>query len=267
MKDITLAIVVANSPVGKIDRNFAGMKHWISAAHEKHANLICFPELNLTGYTTQSDITRYTLPLDGVMIQEITSIAVEKNISIMFGMAEKRMDAKCYASHIVITPKGLMGVYRKLHIPPPEKDIFSAGHDISLFDLSECKFGIQLCYDAHFPELSSHMAVKGADIIFIPHASPRGTPQEKYDSWMRHLTARAYDNSLYIVAWNQVGDNGNGLTFPGLSLVIAPSGKVMQHKFFDKEDMMVVTLKGHALEHIRKNRMHFFLPHRRTDLY
>ncbi len=70
--------------------------------------------------------------------------------------------------------------------------------------------GIQLCYDAHFPELSTRMAVNGADIIFMPHASPRGTPSQKLTSWLRHLTARAFDNGVFIVACNQNGDNQKG---------------------------------------------------------
>ena len=267
MKDVTLAIVVSNSRVGKIDDNFAQMTHWISTALKQNAQLICFPELNLTGYATRSDITRYALPVDNAMTQKICAIAAEKNISVLFGMVEKAVDDGCYASQVVVSPQGVMGVYRKLHIAPPEKHLFSAGDAMPLFEVFECKFGIQLCYDAHFPELSSQMAIKGADIIFMPHASPRGTAREKYDSWMRHLTARAYDNSLYVVAWNQVGENGKGLHFPGLSVVIGPSGKVIGHQFFDTECMMVVRLKADELARIRNNRMHFFLPHRRGDLY
>ena len=267
MKDISLAIIVANSPVGQLSDNLNQMKHWVSAACRKNADMVCFPELNLTGYSTQPGMIRHALAADDQMVREMADIASENGITVMFGMMEKGPGGQYHASHLVIDPEGLLGVYRKLHIAPPEKTIFSPGQDIPLFDTSGCKFGIQLCYDAHFPELSSRMALNGAEILFIPHASPRGTSAEKYDSWMRHLTARAYDNSVYVVAWNQVGNNGKGLAFPGLSLVIGPSGKVMQKKIFDTEGMMRVQLKGRELERIRKNRMHYFLPHRREDLY
>ncbi|MCP4692284.1 MAG: hypothetical protein GY859_29840, partial [Desulfobacterales bacterium] len=123
------------------------------------------------------------------------------------------------------------------------------------------------CYDAHFPELSTHMAVNGADLIFIPHASPRGTSAEKYESWMRHLTARAYDNGVFILACNQTGDNEQGLDFPGLAMVLAPTGKILGKDVSGKEVIMVADLKAADLERVRAHRMAYFLPHRRPDLY
>jgi predicted amidohydrolase len=154
-----------------------------------------------------------------------------------------------------------------LHIAPPEQAIFTPGDSIPLFDDRGVKFGIQLCYDAHFPELSTNMAIKGADLIFIPHASPRGTPEEKYKSWMRHLTARAFDNGLFIVACNQTGENGKGLCFPGIAVIIGPSGKVIKKKLSDRESLVVVNLKSKDLESVRGHRMRYFLPNRRPELY
>ena len=112
---------------------------------------------------------------------------------------------------MVISPRGRTGVYRKLHLAPPEADHFSSGESLPVFHWSGIRFGIQLCYDAHFPQLSTQMAEADADMIFIPHASPRGQAAEKHQSWMRHLPARAFDNGLFVVACNQTGDNGNGL--------------------------------------------------------
>jgi N-carbamoylputrescine amidase len=129
------------------------------------------------------------------------------------------------------------------------------------------KLGIQLCYDAHFPELSTRMAVEGADIIFFPHASPRGTPQEKLDSWLRHLTARAFDNGVFIVACNQVGKNHKGLEFPGLAVAIGPSGIILESKTTDREDMLVADLKSADLSNVRDHKMRYFLPNRRPELY
>ena len=128
-------------------------------------------------------------------------------------------------------------------------------------------FGIELCYDSHFPELSTLLCLKGADILFCLHASPRGTPQEKFRSWMRHLTARAYDNGVFVVACNQTGRNGNELEFPGLSLVLNPSGELMVQRVSSEEGILFADLEGAELAYVRENRMRFFLPNRRPDLY
>jgi N-carbamoylputrescine amidase len=111
------------------------------------------------------------------------------------------------------------------------------------------------------------MAVDGADIIFMPHASPRGTPPEKLTSWLRHLTARAFDNSVFIVACNQNGDNLKGLHFPGVAVIIDPSGDVLRDNINGKEAMIVADLKADVLAAVRGHRMRYFLPNRRPELY
>ena len=194
-------------------------------------------------------------------------MAHENQIVILAGMAEKDEKDRIFASHLVVTPQNISGIYRKIHIAPPERNILSAGNSVPLFEVEGVKFGIQLCYDAHFPELSTRMAVDGADIIFMPHASPRGTPNEKFNSWMRHLTARAFDNGVFIVACNQSGDNQNGLDFPGIAMVIGPSGDVLQDNISGKEAMIVADLKADVLAAVRGHRMRYFLPNRRPELY
>jgi N-carbamoylputrescine amidase len=172
-----------------------------------------------------------------------------------------------YASHLVVTPRGVAGIYRKIHIAPPETDVFSAGDTIALFEIKGVKLGIQLCYDVHFPELSTRMATDGADVIFMPHASPRGTPAEKFNSWMRHLPARAFDNGLYVVACNQTGNNQSSLNFPGLSVILDPAGRIIKKNTGGREDMIVADLKADELEKVRGHRMRYFLPNRRPELY
>jgi N-carbamoylputrescine amidase len=111
------------------------------------------------------------------------------------------------------------------------------------------------------------MAVDGVDVIFMPHASPRGTPQQKFDSWMRHLTARAYDNSVFIVACNQIGANQNGLDFPGLAVVVGPAGMILDKETAGCESMLVADLKSDDLSAVREHRMRYFLPNRRPEMY
>jgi len=110
-------------------------------------------------------------------------------------------------------------------------------------------------------------ALMGADIIFMPHASPRGTPEEKFNSWMRHLPARAYDNSLFVVACNQAGSNGRGLKFPGLAVIIGPHGQVVERSISGREGLLVADLEASDLDNVRGHPMRYFLPNRRPELY
>ncbi|MBW1863051.1 MAG: hypothetical protein JRJ02_11855 [Deltaproteobacteria bacterium] len=120
-------------------------------------------------------------------------MARTEGLIIIVGMIEMTDDLKPYISQVVASPDGLLGLYRKTHLSPREKESYQAGQSIDTFCYEDAIFGVQLCYESHFPEISTVMALKGAQIIFMPHASPRKTPEEKIESWLRHLPSRAFD--------------------------------------------------------------------------
>jgi N-carbamoylputrescine amidase len=229
--------------------------------------MVCFPELNVTGYSNRDVMGRTALSIPGPATDELLHIAAFHGTVVLAGMAETKPGGGVYASHVVAHPDGCLGVYRKLHTAPPERTTFDRGNHIPIFTASGISFGIQLCYDAHFPELSTHMAAKGADLILIPHASPRGDAATKHQSWMRHLPARAYDNSVFVAACNQVGDNEQALSFPGNAVMIDPSGNIIATDLSGREGMLVADLKVRDLSRVRGHEMRYFLPNRRRKIY
>ena len=267
MKDIRIAAAVFNSIVNQPQNNLERMVPLIKQARHQGASLICFPELNVTGYSTRTSIEASAEPVPGPISRRLQQMAHEFRIVILAGMAEKDKRGRIYASHLVVTPQDISGIYRKVHIAPPEFGIFTAGNAVPVFQIDGVNLGIQLCYDVHFPELATRMALDGADIIFMPHASPRGTPSEKLTSWLRHLTARAFDNGVFIVACNQNGDNQTGLQFPGVAVVIDPSGEIIQKNIQGEDRVVIADLKADTLEAVRSHRMRYFLPNRRPELY
>jgi len=267
MEDIRIALVVQHCPLGEIEANLERVAACVDAAGQQGADIVCFPELNVTGYSTRNAAALNAQSIAGPVTQSLERLARQQSLVILAGLAEKDEENRLYASHLVVTPEGLCGTYRKVHISPPERVDFTAGSHIPLFTVQGVKFGIQLCYDTHFPELSTHMALNGADLIFMPHASPRATPMEKLNSWMRHLSARAFDNSLFIAACNQTGYNGCDLNFAGVAVVIGPSGDIKEKKTDEGEGMLVAELKADDLARVRGHRMRYFLPNRRPELY
>lgn len=267
MRDLKTAAVCMESDPWNYKRNLEHMEKFVHEASDNSADIICFPELAITGYILENPEEIYSHTVSNEIIGIICNIARMTNIIVLVGMIEIDRNNMPYISQIAAGPEGLIGTYRKSHLSPAEKGIYTQGETIRAISYQDITFGIQLCFESHFPEISTILALQGAEIIFMPHASPRGTPEEKLKSWLRHLPGRAFDNSLFILACNQIGQNKNGLDFPGTALMISPSGNVIQSYTGGKEKVLYAEIKGEELNEIKNHRMRYFLPNRRPELY
>ena len=70
-----------------------------------------------------------------------------------------------------------------------------------------------------------------------------------------------------MVACNQTGDNGQGVGFPGVAVVIDPGGRVLLKSTGDGEGLLMADLSSEAFETVRNHPMRYFLPNRRPELY
>lgn len=266
MRDVRIAAVCMTSLLGEIEGNLRKTARFVEEASSRGAEIVCFPELSLCGYTLQ-DPGRCCAPSRReAIVREVEGLARERNVLILAGLVETEGAGNPFISHLVAAPEGSLGLYRKTHLSPQEREVFRPGDDLRTFTHRGITFGIELCYESHFPEITTTLALKGAEIVFLPHASPRGIPSEKLRSWTRHLPGRAYDNSLFVVACNQTGNSGrNG--FPGTALVLDPGGRVIASRAEEAEGLLMADLKANSLAQVRKHRMGYFLPYRRPELY
>jgi predicted amidohydrolase len=118
--------------------------------------------------------------------------------------------------------------------------------------------------------VSTILAEKGAEIIFLPHASSlvEETASTKKARWLRYVPARAYDNTVYVAICNQVGDNGAGRRFAGVTFICNPLGEVIAEAHSSTEEEMVIAdLKAAELTQARSVAEHFFRHFRRPELY
>lgn len=267
MRDLLVAAVCMHSEPGEVDKNLDRMKSFVRRASERSADAILFPELSVSGYTLRSPDKIYALPQSEKIVENVVRMAGDAKTILMAGMVEPLPEGKPYITQIVAGPGGLLGRYRKTHLSPPEKAKYTEGNALPVFKEREVAFGLELCYEAHFPEISTLLCLKGAEILFIPHASPKGDGDEKMKSWLRHLPARAFDNGVFVVACNQVGKTSEGFSFPGVIVALDPQGKVLDSYAGDQERMILVQLRAEILRETRAHRMKYFMPFRRKELY
>jgi len=267
MEDLRVAAAVMRSAAGKKAENLARMEILVREAARRGAQAVCFPEMNVSGYALRQEMDSFVEPIPGPSTEAVLKMAAENNLVILAGLAEKAEKDRYFISHFAAGPEGLIGVYRKIHLGPPEEGIFQAGTECPVFSYGRSRFGIELCFDGHFPELSTLLALKGAEVIFIPHASPRESSAEKKARWLRYLPARAYDNSLFLVACNLLGETESGLAFSGGALILGPKGEILAESRDGGEEIILADLRGDTLRSVRENSKGFFLGRRRPDVY
>lgn len=177
---------------------------YLKEALTKKAEIVCFPEMSLGGYDLKARDQKSRDAHDAVLTS-IQAFAAEHGMTVLIGDLEVA-EGQSYISQYVLNER--VETYRKIHVGQRERTYVSPGEVIQTFQHKSLTFGIMLCYDGHFPELSQIMAGQGAKIIFNPSASPNN-PGRRVSMWEKYLVSRAYDNRVWIAATN-LRFNGKG---------------------------------------------------------
>ncbi len=214
----------------------------IEEAARKQVDIICFSELFMTPFFPNQlthDFDKYFVALPDQALQPVFQAAADNQMALVFPFGEK--DGRYYYNSCLIADKNgkQLGVYRKTHIPAIlpsklpggtgsyEKFYFSPGSDFPIFELCGTKIGVQICYDRKYPEGSRLLALKGAEILFMPIcAATYGETKLRGNTWDVPLQARAYENGVYVVAVNRAGDE-KGRKHIGRSMIVDPVGADM----------------------------------------
>jgi len=270
VKKIRVALAQIRSEAGRVGENMERIALFVAQAAAQKVDIVCFPEMCIQGYNCAK--THLTAePVPGESSQAVAGLARETGMVILAGMAEKSGSGKPFVTQLVAFPDGTVQKYRKTHLGKSERAYFTAGEDFPVFAMDKAGFGVQICWDLHFPEVTAIYSLRNAEIIFAPHASPVAVGDRR-DIWLKYLPARAYDNAVYIAACNLVGDGGDGQVFCGGALVIDPKGNIVAESFRNREELLVVDLDPALINRIRQKehgsmRYSFYLENRRPELY
>ena len=268
MQDVRIAVVQMTCLVGDAEGNIARMEQFLNDAATDRVDLVCFPELSVHGYTAGDSGASTPEPIPGPSTEALAGIARRLGITFLAGLLEEDVSGIVYNTQVVFGPQGTVGSYRKTHVPTSEIGTWSCGSDIPAFEHPKVHYGIEICYDAHFPEVSTILAERGAEILFMPHSSGVGSSAaDKKTGWLRFIPARALDNTVYVAVCNQVGDNGAGKIFSGGSFICNPRGEVIAESSTTSEEIVVADLKGGDLAKARAFADGFFRHFRRPEIY
>jgi predicted amidohydrolase len=261
--------------IGKKTENLAKTTRLINDAFNKGAQLIIFPELCNSGYVFNTRSEAYELAesiTNGPTVIQWMNLARELNIYLVAGIAEKDGE-KLYNSAVLIGPKGVIGIYRKLHLWFEEKLFFHPGNlRLPVFHLPFGCLGIHICYDLWFPETSRILALQGVDIICNP-TNWVPSSQPFYDEANRCMAnylaiAAAQSNAVFMACADRIGVE-RGQPFEGRSIILEPSGRVITGPASkDQEEILIADVNVMNSRKIKTtSSMNNRFGDRRTDVY
>jgi len=172
------------------DENLNQFAEFVQIAGRKHADIVCLPE-GITVVGTDSTYIQVSEPVPGPTTQFLGKLAKKNNLYIVAGIYEREGPA-VYNTAVLLGRDGeLRGKYRKTSLPREEIDGgITPGDSFPVFDTDFGRIGLMICWDVYFPEPARMLALKGAEVIFMP-------------IWGGNLNlakARAIENQIYLVS-------------------------------------------------------------------
>jgi predicted amidohydrolase len=196
------------------------------------ADLVVLPELFASGYFFRSaeDVAAVAESVpDGLTVRTLERWAKDSGATFVAGLPERAEDGRMYNSAVVVTPRGWLGTYRKIHLYYEETLYFEPGDlGFRVFTVTDrrgraYRLGVMVCFDWYFPESARTLALAGADLIAHPSNLVR-------PDCPRSMPIRALENHVFTATANRIGEESNGretLRFIGQSLVCDPRGAVL----------------------------------------
>jgi predicted amidohydrolase len=257
------------------ETNARRMAEFVVAEGRDHdADLVVFPELASTGYVDAHPDAAFAKALQeqselipGPTTDALGEAARAGGTHVIAGVSELHptIPHVLLNAAVLVGPMGeLIGVQRKVHACLAEKNYYGEGDSIELFDTAIGKIGINVCYDARFPEVARVQALAGAEIIVSIWASAVQGGKVPVTSIQERTATRAMENALYFLGCNRSGDEGPR-HFYGRSAVAAPSGELLAVSENDEEEVVRAELTAEALAAQRAYLTIF--RDRRPDLY
>jgi len=214
-------------------------------------DLVVFPECSVTGHNGSPEVTRDAEPHDGRIFRVLAGRARYRGIVVGYGFCELDRGT-LFNAYALVGPAGLLGLQRKIHASDDEFFRFRQAYEWTVVDLGFATAGIAICHDSDFFESWRILALKGAELVLLPHANrtmPAGGGALTFDGRGRETSADdvlnaqrelledapvpprlhdalARDNAVFAAFSDQVGFDGHS-THVGGAYVLAPDGTLL----------------------------------------
>lgn len=248
------------SPVKKnLSANMARIAEFLVQAASEGVDVVLFPETAVTGYFLEGGVLECALTTEDLTAQLSTHLGkVTRPIDFAAGFYEIE-SGNLYNSAAYFSWSGselsLVHCYRKFFLPTygvfDEERFVARGTEFSVFETRFGPMSLLICEDVWHSVSSTICAIKGAQVILVPSASPaRGFQGEKPSNVLKYeqlLSAISAEHNVFTVNAALCGFEG-GKGFPGGSMVFDPEGQVLVSSPLQDEHLAIAEID---LEQVR----------------
>lgn len=264
-----VAVAQIEPKLGEAESNLDLCLRMLDEAAADGCSLLVLPECSSAGYVFESpeEALAHAQEIPGPFTEALAAACGRLDVVCVAGMLEREGDALRNTA-VVAGPDGLLGRYRKTHLPYLGVDRFvTPGDELEVVDTPAGRIGVEICYDLRFPELTRALALDGAEIVVLP----TNWPVEARANADVLTRARAYENRVFLLVANRVGRERDA-EFCGWSQICNVRGERLVEAGQAEEALLVAEIDvGEAREKDivpspGRYEMALF-GHRRPDLY
>jgi NAD+ synthase (glutamine-hydrolysing) len=247
-RPLRVALAQVNPTVGDLEGNARLIVDWIGRARDQGVDIVCFPELALTGYPPEDLVLKPAFVRDNLKQLDFVAKATA-GIAVVTGFVDEEGDI--YNAAAFVQDGEVKAVYHKVFLPNygvfDEQRYFEPGHRCPIFELDGIRIGVTVCEDCWYPAgPMAWQAHNGAQLMININGSPyhagKRAPREAM------VAGRAADYGAYVAWVNTVGGQDE-LVFDGNSVFFGPRGQVLAHAASFAEELLVCDLNISSAMH------------------
>ena len=209
--------------IGDLKGNLQKMSNLLKIATDEEVDILVLPELLNSGYVFESKEEAESLSEEipkGPFSKKLKKWS-ENGGMVVAGLCERTENA-LHNSAAIFSKGNHVSTYRKIHLFDEELLWFSAGEkETPIVTHNGYRFGVIICYDWAFPELTRVLALNGAQVILHP---ANLILTSLYCS--KAMITRSIENRVFTATASRIGME-RGLHFLGASQITDPRGHVL----------------------------------------
>ncbi len=245
------------------EKNRSLLKRYCKKAATQETDLLVFPELCVSGYNfTSKNQVRFLaehVP-DGPTTTLLIDLANQHDMTLVAGIPELGPMNQIYNSAVIVSPKGYLGQYRKIHLFAREKEWFQPGEKPpKVWKTPKATIGCLVCFDWVFPEASRILTLEGCEILCLPANLVLPYAQ-------RTMIARSIENRIFTILANRIGTERN-LTFTGRSQITDTKGLVLTRSGTNRTGLIIIEIDPKQARNKFFTKTNHIIEDRRVDLY